>query len=274
MTPGEGARGTALRLAGEWEGRRSGEEVSVKIAVVAGWVEHGRTKRRWLPPSARRTVEGWVTPVSWAALAIFIAVPVFAWRAQHLAGRVVWTVVVAALPLFIVLVGYHRWRRICPLAFFAQLPARLGRPGARRASARLEENSYTLAFTVFFASLWLHLIATNGNGRAIALFFTLLSLAALVVGALFTGKTWCNFVCPDGWIQKVVGKEEAGGLIGEMAVLDPAPRSATVVAGADGTRVLRLNGDAFRHALNLEPAIADGVIRALAQRLRGSTVSP
>ncbi|HYR45759.1 MAG TPA: cyclic nucleotide-binding domain-containing protein, partial [Thermoanaerobaculia bacterium] len=75
-------------------------------------------------------------------------------------------------------------------------------------------------------------------------------------------------------IQKVVGQEEAGALIGEMAVLDPAPRSATVVAGADGARVLRLNGDAFRHTLELEPAIADGVIRALARRLRGSSASP
>jgi hypothetical protein len=48
--------------------------------------------------------------------------------------------VIASLPLFIVLVGYHRWRRICPLAFVAQLPARLNRPGTRKAGPRLEAN--------------------------------------------------------------------------------------------------------------------------------------
>ena len=53
-----------------------------------------------------------------------------------------------------------------------------------------------------------------------------------------------------------------------MAVLDPAPRSATLVAGAEGTRALRLNGDAFRAALDRDPTIAASVIRTLAQRLR------
>jgi CRP-like cAMP-binding protein len=53
-------------------------------------------------------------------------------------------------------------------------------------------------------------------------------------------------------------------------VLDPAPRSATARAGAKGVRVLRLNGDAFREVLNANPTIASGIIRTLAQRLRGT----
>jgi CRP-like cAMP-binding protein len=55
-----------------------------------------------------------------------------------------------------------------------------------------------------------------------------------------------------------------------MAVLDPAPRSATIVAKPGGVRVLRLGGDAFRGALNTDPSIASGVIRTLAQRLRAA----
>jgi SH3-like domain-containing protein len=35
------------------------------------------------------------------------------------AGAVVWTVVTASVPVFIVLVGYHHWRRICAPAFVA-----------------------------------------------------------------------------------------------------------------------------------------------------------
>jgi CRP-like cAMP-binding protein len=53
-----------------------------------------------------------------------------------------------------------------------------------------------------------------------------------------------------------------------MAVLDPAPRSATVIAAESGVRALRLNGNAFREALKNDPAIASSVIRRLAQRLR------
>jgi hypothetical protein len=43
----------------------------------------------------------WVEFLRWVALAIFIALPFFAFFFQALAGRVVWTIVVAALPLFI-----------------------------------------------------------------------------------------------------------------------------------------------------------------------------
>ncbi|MBV9957332.1 MAG: 4Fe-4S binding protein, partial [Acidobacteria bacterium] len=147
--------------------------------------------------------ERWVEPLKWAALAVFIGVPVFSLLVQSLAGRVVWTIVVAALPLFIVLVGYHRWRRLCPLAFFAQIPVRLRIPGTRRASEWLEKRYYYLAFTVFFFSLWLRLVATNGDGHALGIFFILIALAALVTGALFTGKTWCNYVCPLSFIEKI-----------------------------------------------------------------------
>jgi hypothetical protein len=123
--------------------------------------------------------------------------------AQPLAGRIVWTIAVASLPLFIVLVGYHRWREICPLAFFSQIPVLLRRPGTRRASATLERNYYYVALSMFFVGLWLRLIWTNGDGVAIAIFFVLLSLMALLVGVLFTGKTWCNYVCPVSFIEKI-----------------------------------------------------------------------
>jgi hypothetical protein len=72
----------------------------------------------------------------------------------------------------------------------------------------------------------------------------------------------------EGEGERFIGAEKAGGFIGEMAVLDPAPRSATLVAGDAGARALRLNGDAFRDALNRDPTIASSVMRTLAQRLR------
>jgi hypothetical protein len=153
--------------------------------------------------SAATDNEWWIEPIRWAALAVFIAIPVFAYFFQDYAGGVVWTIVVASLPVFIVLVGYHRWRRICPLAFFAQLSAHLKRPGTHRAGPWLEAHYYYVACAVFFVSLWLRLIATNGSGGAIAVFFGLLSLAALIFGLFYTGKTWCNYICPVSFIEKI-----------------------------------------------------------------------
>lgn len=147
--------------------------------------------------------EPWIEPVRWGALVVFVAVPIFSLLVQSLAGRVVWTIVVAALPLFIVLVGYHRWRRICPLAFFSQLPVLLKHAGRLKASPWLEANYYYVTFAIFVFSLWLRLIATNGDGRAIAVFFVLLSLAALTFGLLYTGKTWCNHICPVSFVEKI-----------------------------------------------------------------------
>ena len=73
----------------------------------------------------------------------------------------------------------------------------------------------------------------------------------------------------EGAGEQVVSRESAGGFIGELAVLDPAPRAARLRAGAEGARVLRLDGSAFRHALEREPSIAPHVFKSLAQRLRG-----
>jgi CRP-like cAMP-binding protein len=72
----------------------------------------------------------------------------------------------------------------------------------------------------------------------------------------------------DGAGEKVVSREQAGGFLGELAVLDPAPRSARLRAGKMGARVLRLDGEAFREAVEAEPSIASQVIRTLAHRLR------
>ncbi len=149
------------------------------------------------------TSEAWLAPARWCALAVFISLPLFAWFVPAQAGRVVWTIAVASLPLFIVIAGYHRWRQICPLSWFAQLAATLGRPGERRASAWLQANYYHVAFFVFLISLWLRLVATNGNAIILAAFLVLISLAAFVFGARFTGKTWCNYICPVSFIEKI-----------------------------------------------------------------------
>jgi hypothetical protein len=157
-------------------------------------------------PRARPTAPAdawWVEPVRYVALAVFAGFFVFDLTVPGLAGRAFWTVAVASLPLFFVLAGYHRWRRICPLAFVADLPTRFGRAGRRRAGPWLQAHAYHVAFAVFFVSLWLRLIATNGDAYALATFMAALCLAAAATGLAFTGKSWCNYLCPVSFVEKL-----------------------------------------------------------------------
>lgn len=59
----------------------------------------------------------------------------------------------------------------------------------------------------------------------------------------------------------------AGKSVGELAVLDPEPRSASVTA-IDDAFVFRIARDAFDEAMADRPEIARGVIRALCRRIR------
>jgi hypothetical protein len=145
----------------------------------------------------------WVEVTRRVALVVFPVLIALGVVAPALTGRLVWTVAIAALPLFIVVVGYHRWRRICPLAFIAQMPTRLGRAGRRRAGRWMQAHAYHLVFGIFVVSLWLRLVATNGNGLAIAVFLMALAAAAVGVGLVYTGKTWCNYVCPVSFVEKL-----------------------------------------------------------------------
>jgi CRP-like cAMP-binding protein len=58
-----------------------------------------------------------------------------------------------------------------------------------------------------------------------------------------------------------------GGCFGEMALLDDAPRSASVTATRETTCLL-LGRDAFDTILSTEPAIGSKLLRTLAARLR------
>ncbi|MDE3033205.1 MAG: 4Fe-4S binding protein, partial [Acidobacteriota bacterium] len=117
--------------------------------------------------------------------------------------RIVWSVAVAALPLGIVLAGYHAWRRVCPLAFFATLGQRLKRQGKRKAGEWLGRHHLDVQFLLLALALTLRLLGANDAPWALAALFAAVILAALTVGFLFTGKTWCNHLCPVGLVEKL-----------------------------------------------------------------------
>jgi HEAT repeat protein len=83
----------------------------------------------------------------------------------------------------------------------------------------------------------------------------------------------CMFVIVDGAVKVHRGDEllaELGSrdIVGEMSVLDPEPRSASVTTTRP-TRVLRIDRDDFFELMADRIEIAQGILGVLCQRLRG-----
>jgi CRP-like cAMP-binding protein len=70
--------------------------------------------------------------------------------------------------------------------------------------------------------------------------------------------------------EAIIATIGAGDFLGELALLDGAPRSATAVA-LTATETLVLPRDRFRELIDTEPAIRDGLLVALAAELRRLT---
>jgi CRP-like cAMP-binding protein len=88
------------------------------------------------------------------------------------------------------------------------------------------------------------------------------------------------FLIHEGWV-KIVTEDAKGGeliinrcgpgeTIGEMALLDRGPRSATVIALEDA-EVLELKQDAFHDIMEKRPDVSLSIIRSYSNRLRFST---
>jgi CRP/FNR family transcriptional regulator, cyclic AMP receptor protein len=64
-----------------------------------------------------------------------------------------------------------------------------------------------------------------------------------------------------------------GGIFGELALVDPAPRSATAVAGPDCTLVL-VDAVSFNDLVRQVPGLGLEVMKVMARRLRRTNPSP
>ncbi len=80
------------------------------------------------------------------------------------------------------------------------------------------------------------------------------------------------FIVRSGSVELKIGDTvvetvEKGGIFGELALVDPAPRSATAIAGADCTLVL-VDRHSFNDLVRRVPGLAFEVMKVMARRLR------
>jgi CRP-like cAMP-binding protein len=70
-----------------------------------------------------------------------------------------------------------------------------------------------------------------------------------------------------GGQESILATRSTGEFVGEMAILDSAPRSATLRAQND-VRILSIDGDAFKSILLDRPEVAVSVLRNMSSRIR------
>jgi hypothetical protein len=148
---------------------------------------------------------------------------------------------------------------LCSLAavlLFSQLE-RLVETWLRRREMRGDEarlRHITMTIAAFVAFVTFYSFAGAPTLRLVPWLHQLFHILVVATATLFLARRLLR--TPQAFTEETVG-------------LAPAPRSATVCAGANGTRILRLHGNAFREVMNAHPAMTSEVIRLLAHRLHG-----
>lgn len=151
-------------------------------------------------------------------------------------AKIFWGMIIPCAIMILLVLGHEFWRRICPLSFLSQIPRALGwqrqikvvnpKTGkARLEIAKVDPNSWIgrnhLYFQFGFLSLGLcvRILFINANRLALGTWFSLTVVAAIAVGYLFAGKTWCQYFCPMAPVQTVFNGPRA--LLGSEAHQGP-----------------------------------------------------
>lgn len=143
-----------------------------------------------------------------------------------------WGAVVPSAIFILLVFGHELWRRICPLSFLSQIPRALGwqrqfkRENAKTGKVRYElakvkpdswlgQHYASIQFGWLFVGLCGRILFFNADRVVLAGWLLLTIAAAIGVGYLYGGKSWCHYFCPMAPVQRVYS--EPGGLLSTKA---------------------------------------------------------
>ena len=149
-----------------------------------------------------------------------------------LGTTIFWGIVVPAAIFILLIFGHEAWRRICPLSFLSQIPRALGwqrqikhknaKTGKVRSElAKIKSDSWLgknypyVQFGWLFTGLCGRILFFNADRLVLALWILTTITAAIAVGYLYGGKSWCNYFCPMAPVQRVYS--EPAGLLSSKA---------------------------------------------------------
>ena len=162
-------------------------------------------------------------------------------KPYSLGVRLFWSVIVPAAIFIIFVFGHEAWRRICPLSFLSQLPRALQIQRKRKIvnagivsyqlvaigeDSWLGQNHLYVQFGLLFLGLIARLLVVNAHPVALGVFLIATISAAILVGLLYSGKSWCNYFCPFAPVQAVfTGPRGLFGSKAHVASESPVPQS-------------------------------------------------
>lgn len=114
-----------------------------------------------------------------------------------------WTFVIPLVPISLLLIGYSRWRKICPLAWFAKITQNINIFQKYRMSPWFEENIYMIQFVILALAFTARIYVLNNEALWLAGFFIIITLGVLFSGLFLSGRSWCNYLCPVGVVEKI-----------------------------------------------------------------------
>jgi hypothetical protein len=151
----------------------------------------------------------------------------------HALGTTLFWGAVVPSGIFILLVfGHEAWRRICPLSFLSQIPRAIGwqrklkRENLKTGKIRYElvkiapeswlgKNYLYVQFGWLFIGLCGRILFFNADRLFLGLWLIFTISAAVLVGYLYSGKSWCQYFCPMAPVQQIYS--EPGGLFASKA---------------------------------------------------------
>ncbi|BCE01529.1 4Fe-4S binding protein [Marinicellulosiphila megalodicopiae] len=133
-------------------------------------------------------------------------------------NKIFWTIIIPLIPVSLLLFGHSTWRRICPLSAIMQIPRKLNIQFSKKIISKdgeitrsklevnknswLAKNYWYLQFFILFSAVTGRILFYNADPIGLLVIFSTLIISALIMGYLFSGKTWCHYICPMGPVQK------------------------------------------------------------------------
>jgi CRP-like cAMP-binding protein len=180
-----------------------------------------------------------------------------------LGAKIFWGMILPIGVMILLLFGHEFWRRICPLSFLSQIPRALGiqrqrkEVNPRTGSVRYElvkikpdswlgRNHLYFQFIFLCVGLALRILFINSHRLLLGSWFVLTVLAAIAVGYLYAGKSWCQYFCPMGPVQLAYNGPRA--LLGSEAYKDKIPTQSmcrTVIEGQEKSACVTCQSPCF-----------------------------
>lgn len=134
--------------------------------------------------------------------------------------NLMWGVIVPGSIFILFVFGHALWRRICPLSFLSQIPRALGWQRQTKCKhsrtgkiyytlikvnpkSWLGKNYSYLQFGWLFTGLCGRLLFFDADRLVLALWLLFTIIFAIIIGYLYSGKTWCHYFCPMAPVEKI-----------------------------------------------------------------------